>query len=200
MRTRTRLIGVLTGVALLTLAVSETQAQGLAEVARKEAARRDAVAASGKTYTNSNLTPDFTTPQPVPVPAPAGNTTVGSAETPKEGAEAAAGAAPADAAPADQDGVTPRDQQQPQPEDDKNEAFWRNQSQLVRSRLANQNAQILQLRTRLASFSPGSQDTEQRVVEKTLEKATSDLTFLNEEWVRFERQARERKIPESWIR
>lgn len=188
-------LGALTTAVLVSVA-ADARGQALAEVARKEAARREAVAASGRTYTNSDLTPDFTTPPPPAPAAAAPSNAVAPAAEEKENSRPEAEAGAAD----DQPDVTPRDQQEPQPEDDKTEAFWRGQAELIRSRLATQNAQIEHLRARLASFAPGTRDGEVRVVEKTLEHSISDLAFLNEEWVRFERRARDRKIPESWIR
>ena len=89
-------------------------AQSLAEVARKEAERRGTTGKPGKVYTNDNLTPDFTKP-PEPPPAPTG----AAASDPAAGADAKADAAEAGgrgaATEADQEGVTPRDQQEPQP-------------------------------------------------------------------------------------
>lgn len=173
-------------------------AQSLAEVARIEAERRAKVSAPGTVYTNADLIPDFTRPV-----APADQT----AATPQTPAAAEAGAAAAAtiqaeaAKPAvEPAGVTPRDEQEPQPADDKDETYWRNQAQLIHARLASRNAQIEQLRAREASFAPGVESTEKTLVQQTLQKAVADLTFLNDEWLRFERSARERKVPDHWIR
>jgi hypothetical protein len=168
-------------------------AQSLGEVARKEADRRGSTPPVGKTYTNDNLTPDFTKPAPPAEVAP---------ETKDS---AAPGAAPADDAAkqaereeAEKWGVTPRDQQEPAPADELNEEFWRSRATLIKARLANQNAQILQLRQHLAALPAGGD--ERVIAESTLSKAVSNLEHMNAEWVRFEKQARERKVPESWIR
>jgi hypothetical protein len=185
--------------ALFVAATSEARTQSLAEIARIEAERRAKVTAPGKVYTNADLIPDFT--KPVPPPDQAG----APPETPAAPGDVAAPSAaavesvvptPADSPP----GVTPRDRQEPQPADDKDETYWRNQAQLIRGRLASQNAQIDQLRARERSFAAGVESAEKLLVQQTLQKAVDDLAFLNEEWLRFERSARDRKVPEHWIR
>lgn len=197
--TGTGLAAAAAGVVMMVMAVP-AGAQSLAEIAKKEAERRATVAAPGKVYTNDNLIPDFTKPLQPPPAAP-------------EAAAAEPGPAPAGADPAsspvhsgtdpqapDQEGVTPRELQEPQPDDDKNEEFWRGQARLIRSRVAGQNAQIAGLRARANSFPPGVADAEKALVEQTLQKAIADLAYLNDEWLRFERSARERNIPDHWIR
>jgi hypothetical protein len=178
------------------------EAQSLADIARQEAERRKTIAVPGKVYTNDDLVPDFTRP---PAPEPPAGATGDAAPTAPDastaGGAAGSAAAGAERAPEpDQDGVTPRALQEPQPGDDKNEAFWRSQAQLIRSRLARQNTQIADLRARLEAFAPGAADGEKAIVQATLEKAVADLAFLNDEWLRFERWARERNVPAHWIR
>ena len=185
---------------VMVLMAAPAGAQSLAEIAKKEADRRSTVATPGKVYTNDNLIPDFTKPPQPPAEPPA-------AAAPQQ-SPAHTGADPAsapvhagtDPPAADQEGVTPRELQEPQPEDDKNEEYWRGQAQLIRGRVADQNAQIAGLRARANSFPPGVVDAEKALVEQTLQKAIADLAYLNEEWLRFERAARERKIPDHWIR
>jgi hypothetical protein len=197
--TGTGLAAAAAGVVMMVMAVP-AGAQSLAEIAKKEADRRAAVATPGKVYTNDNLIPDFTTPPQPPPAAP-------------EVAAAEPGPAPAGADPAsvpvhagadppapDREGVTPRELQESQPDDDKDEEFWRGQARLIRGRVADQNARIAGLRERASSFPPGAADAEKALVEQTLQKAIADLAYLNEEWLRFERSARERKIPDHWIR
>ena len=90
--------------------------------------------------------------------------------------------------------------QEPQPADDRDETYWRNRAQLIRGRIASQNAQIEQLRARDKAFATGAESAEKALVQQTLQKAVADLAFLNDEWLRFEQSARERKVPEHWIR
>jgi hypothetical protein len=169
-------------------------AQSLGDVARKEAERRGSAPAAGKTYTNENLTPDFTTPAAPAEVAPAQSDAAKPA-----GASADTDAAKqAEAEEAAKWGVTPRDQQEPVPADELNEEFWRSRATLIKARLANQNAQVLQLRQHLAALPAGGD--ERAVAERTMDKAVANLDHLNAEWARFEKQARDRKVPERWYR
>jgi hypothetical protein len=184
---------------VLAAVTSEGQAQSLAEIARIEAERRARVTAPGKVYTNADLIPDFT--KPVPPPDPTGAPGSGAGDATLSPPAAPGAPEPAVAPPGgDPPGVTPRDQQEPQPADNKDETYWRNQAQLIRGRLATQNAQIDQLRAREQAFPAGVDSAEKVLVQQTLQKAVADLAFLNEEWLRFERSARELKVPEHWIR
>lgn len=172
-------------------------AQSLADVARKEAERRQATQAPTRTYTNGSLTPDFTTP-PQPAPAAPGEGVQTGAEGKAESALAAD--APGAAPGADQEGVTPRDEQEPQPSHDKGEDFWRARANRIRARLNQQNAEIAALQKQVSSFPPGSASPEHSIAVRALSKAQDDLVSLNDEWLRFERQARERNVPDAWIR
>jgi hypothetical protein len=188
------------GVSAVLLTPAALPAQSLAEVARKEAERRGTTTPVTKTYTNGNLTPDFTTPPAPPAPesAPAA---VKADEAPRPEGELSEeeAARQKEREDAEKWGVTPRDQQELPPGDDHNEEFWRSRSNLIKARLANQNAQVQQLRQRMAA-TRGSGDDERDVLERTFARAEADLKHINDEWVRFERQARDRKVPESWWR
>jgi hypothetical protein len=168
-------------------------AQSLGDIARKEAERRGSAPAAGKTYTNDSLTPDFTTPAPPAEVAPPAKDSAVPAGAPADDA-----AKQAEAEEAAKWGVTPRDQQEPVPADELNEEFWRSRATLIKARLANQNAQVLQLRQHLAALPAGGD--ERAVAERTMEKAVANLDHLNAEWGRFEKQARDRKVPERWYR
>jgi hypothetical protein len=191
-----------TAVVIATLAVSAglgAADQSLADIARKEAERRGKTLATSKVYTNADLTPDFTTPaapEPPPTATPAGAVPGGdgkAAAAPTTGGEAGAHAA-------EQEGVTPRDQQEPQRPSDKGEDFWHGRARMIQERLSAQRLQIETLRARLASFASGSADPEREHTAKALTQAVADLDSLNQEWQRFERQARERGVPGAWIR
>ena len=183
------------------LAATPVGAQSLAEVARKEAARRAATPSAGKVYSNEDLTPDFSKPADEIPAAPAG--TASPSAPPAEAGEATAGAAEAAGAPATaagQEGVTPLEEQEPQRKNDKGEDYWRGRAERIRSRLNAQNAELSALRQRLASFAPGAAGPEREIAANALDKAVADLKDLNDEWLRFERQARDRGIPDAWIR
>jgi len=182
------------------LAATVASAQSLGDIARKEAERRGTAPPATKTFTNDNLTPDFTTP-PTPPPPPEAAAAAGKAESPRPEGELSEEEAAKLQEKEDVEkwGVTPRDQQEPGPGDDHNEEFWRTRSKLIKARVANQNAQVEQLRQRMAA-TRGSSDAERDVITRTFATAETNLKHLNDEWVRFERQARERKVPESWWR
>lgn len=197
---------VATVVVILVGLTGPARAQSLAEVARVEAERRARVAVPGKVYTNGDLVPDFTRP---PVPDQSGDASADATRdadpaptaTPAEADAAVAQSATVGASPAErQAGVTPTDLQAPQPADGRDETYWRNEAQLIRTRLANQIAQIEQLRTQERSLAAGAESPEKALVRQTLQKAIADLTYLNDEWRRFETSARERKVPEHWLR
>lgn len=194
--TRGRQVTAVLAAFLITAAVPAS-AQSLADIARKEAERRRSAPATSKVYTNETLTPDFTkVPEPAPPPsAPSPDPSGAVAEgTPTGGV--------ADAAPshAEQEGVTPRDQQEPQPSNDKGEEYWRSMADRIRARLNQQNAEIADLQRRVSSFPAGAASPEHDIAVRALRKAQADLVDLNQEWLRFERQARDRNIPDAWIR
>ena len=193
---------ILIAVAALAAATTAAGAQSLGDVARKEAERRAAAGASKKVYTNTDLAPESVPPATSP---PAAATAPESPAPAPVRAAREAGAAPK-TSPADgvatstQDGVTPRDEQEPQRPNDKGEDYWRGRATLIRARLANQQAQIKALQQQVSSFGDGSSRSERDIAVQALKKAQDDLVSLNDEWLRFERQARERNIPDAWIR
>lgn len=165
--------------------------QSLADVARQEAERRGKTLTPARVYTNGDLTPDFTkppSPDPAPEATPAKAPEQPAADQP-DAQEAGVGAGR---------GVTPREQQEPGPKDDKTEEYWRERAALIRSQMTYMAQQVDQLRERLASS--GGDPAEREIVQRTFAKAESDLRHINDEWVRFEQQARDRKVPDHWIR
>ena len=189
------------GTSAILLTPAAPSAQSLAEVARKEAERRGTAPPVTKTYTNGNLTPDFTTPPPPPAPEAGPATAARTDQVPRSEGELSEEEAAKlkEREDVEKWGVTPRDQQELPPGDDHNEEFWRSRSDLIKARLAKQNFQIQQLRERMTA-TRGSSDDERDVLERTFARAEADLKHINEEWVRFERQARDRKVPEHWWR
>jgi hypothetical protein len=198
-----RLTVVVLGLCGLLFTAAAAPAQSLGDVARREAERRGSTPPAPKTYTNDNLTPDFTKP-PAPEPAAAPAADAATAK-PEAGKTEVAASSDDEAAKAQEKedvekwGVTPRDQQELPPADDHKEEFWRSRSTLIKARLANQNAQVQQLRERMAA-TRSTNDAERDVLERTFARAEADLKHINDEWVRFERQARERNVPEGWWR
>jgi hypothetical protein len=175
-------------------------AQSLGEVAKKEAERRGATPPAERVFTNDNLRADPTAPAPSsPAPGPSGATAGDAATAPDTTTEAGSEAEVASPDP-DQEGVTPRDQQEPQASSDKGEDFWRGRANLHKARLATQNTQVEALKQRLTSLPPGVDNQERGLAAKALSNAVNDLKAFNDEWVRFQQQARERNIPDAWIR
>ncbi len=178
-----------------------SDAQSLADVARREAERRGTVMESGRVYTNDNITPDFTT-------SPAPGTEPGEGETaaelaPELSAEAAAAALESGGATAG----TPDAQADaaaagaaPVPASELDEPYWRDRASSIRQRIAAQERQVELLRARAASLAQSTASPEQDVVQRALAKAVEDQQFLQEEWDRFERSALERGVPDAWIR
>ena len=129
-------ICVVTIVAML--AVSRVEAQSLADVAKREADRRGSAPATGKVYTNGDLTADFTNPSPAPAPAP-------SATSAKS--EPAAATEEVPQTPVAEPG-TEVEQQAPS---DKGEDYWRRKATAIRTAIAAQEAQIEQAQAGVAS-------------------------------------------------
>ena len=174
-------------------------AQSLGEVAKKEAERRGTTPAPGKVFTNESLKPDPTAPTPPPPPqAAAGEADASGATAP--GAATADTKADSAATDPDQEGVTPRELQEPQASSDKGEEFWRGRANMHKARLAAKNAEIEALRGRLAALPPGGNAQERSIQASTLSKAVADLKNFTDEWGRFQQQARDRKVPDAWIR
>ncbi|MCC7242710.1 MAG: hypothetical protein IT180_12345 [Acidobacteria bacterium] len=174
-------------------------AQSLGVLAQQEAERRATVAQPGKVYTNADLTLDFTVPPPAPAPAPESDPAA--APAPASGSASPVGVTvETGAEPEDRDGVTPRDEQEAQPASDRGEAYWRARASALSSRLSVKNSEIAVLRQRVASFGADASDPERDVAARALTRAVIDLEAFNQEWLRFERQAREQGIPDAWIR
>ena len=191
----------------LLASAAEPSAQSLGDIARKEAERRGTAPAAGKTFTNDNLTPDFTKPEPPPVAAtepakPAEGAVDGKADGAK--AEELAGESVVDVAsdPAEAAkwGVTPRDQQTSSQNDDQNEQYWRTTAAALKARLTAADERIAELRATLAATPKGAPGSEREIVERAFEKAQASQKYANQDWIRFEERARQRGIPEHWIR
>jgi hypothetical protein len=165
------------------------QAQSLGEVAKREAERRGTAPDARKVYTNGDLTPDFTVPA-APVPEPAVAT---SDKTPSsEGSTPQAAAAAADQPPGES-----------KPLSQKGEDYWRDKANRIRNHLAKQRAQIEAIQRRvneLRNMNDATTENERDLSVRALEKARTDLGYLEDEWSNFEATAKAQKIPEAWIR
>ena len=169
-------------------------AQGLADVAKKEAERRETVKAPAKVYTNTSLVPDFTSPPPPPAPAPA--------PAVQETKPAPVSASP-DEEPLQVPVAAKGTEVERQAPSDKGEDYWRGKAAAIRTAIAGQKAQIAALESRIADLSQGKTGTDQRESELSsgvLDRARADLVSLQEEQARFENLAKLKKVPASWLR
>jgi hypothetical protein len=181
---------------------SGPSAQGLGDIARREAERRQQ-ASAGKKYTNEDLR--AMPGEAAPVAAPPTTTAPGStgsspAAAPGEAAGAADAGAPADVAkPARADVKTA--------EQKRGEQFWRDKAVATRSELEKNTARVEGLKKRLQSLEDqlrsgaGSSHAQERdVTLKALEKAEYNAQSVREEWGRLEARAKADKVPAEWLR
>lgn len=164
--------------------VAPAAAQSLADVAKKEQVRREAVAGSGKVYTNGDLTPDpfaRSTEPPVTGAVALPDAAAQDADAPAVAADPAAPpsaeATPAEAAPM------------------LDEAYWRRQA-------AARRARVEEARQRLALVSVRSEGNERQQAKMAELKATAEGVLARAEasLAALEREAQSLGVPEAWIR
>jgi hypothetical protein len=170
-------------------------AQSLGEVAKKEEARRKAVKAPSKVYTNDSLGPVEPAP-PAPAAPPAAP--AASAEPAPSAPDAAASAAPAPAAAAP--AAAPRD-----------EKYWRGRMEATRTALA--RAETLQdaLQSRInvlsADFVNRDDPAQRNVIAADRQKALAELERVKKEIAdgqkmiaAIQEDARRANVPAGWVR
>jgi hypothetical protein len=196
--------------AVLLLAIgwltSGPSAQGLGEVARREADRRQQTN-GGKKYTNDDLRAIPGEAAPVApssstgASAPAGPSAAGSssAAAPGEASEATGAAAPADAAKPRADVKTA--------EQKRGEQYWREKAGTIRAELDKTANRVDGLKKRLQSLEEqlsngaGTSHVQERdVTLQALEKAQNNAKSIREEWDRLEGRAKSEKVPADWLR
>lgn len=159
-----------------------TIAQSLADVARKEQARRESVCESGKVYTNADLTADDSS-------APAATR----ANVPETMARSSPGApAPVTASTGDADGVSSIPNE---PGNSLDEASWRLRATSLRKRVA-------RARDALATLSGASEGNSHQQTKMSELRATSEevLGRAADALAAFEREAATLGVPAAWIR
>lgn len=169
--------------ALVALGASVTvvEAQSLAEIARREAARRKALKATAKVYTNKDLGPASYRP-PTPVAAP----------------DAAAAAPP------------PAEAQTP-PEAVKDEQYWRQRVTQARERLARGEILRAALESRInalqTDFVNRDDPAQKAVIAQDRQKAmdemartAADIDRLKKEITDIQEEARKAGVPPGWVR
>lgn len=175
---------------LMLAALAITDAQTLGDVARREEARRKAIAAPAKVYTNDNLR---NVPQPAPSPAPAAT-------------------APAPEAPSPS-GVTPAPGAQGQPPTGQpaDEATWRQRITTLRDNLARSQTFAEALQSRINALSRdfvNRDDPAQRgQIATDRQKALTELERVKTEIQQYQKgitdlqdEARKAGVPAGWVR
>jgi hypothetical protein len=172
--------------------------QSLAEIARREEARRKALARPGKVYTNEDLKPDPTGPRPSPLPAaPAAPTPAasGSETQPTAGQTPAGGAATSESAQGEV----------------RDEAYWRRR--ITEARAALERSQIFAdaLQSRINALTTdfvNRDDPAQRAqIELERQRAIAELERVKKEIAEhtqaiaaIEEEARKAGVPPGWLR
>lgn len=188
-RLRVKLLRIGAATLLSMILAVHATADQLGSVAQREAERRKQ-AASGRAYTNADLTPvDAAAPQAsvptevAPVPSPE---TPATRPTPK---------------PTDNPGKEPI---LVQGREKRDEQYWRTLARDVRTRLAKLNAEVAAHEARIAVLDAGPQTPtavrEREVISGTLIDLRKDARLVSEGLARFLTRAQLAKIPEEWIR
>lgn len=182
--------------AVVVLAGWPATAQSLADVAKKEEARRAGVTAPAKTYTNSDLKPDPTRSGAAETRAVAsGAATTTTPAAPAPGGTPSPGAAPPGSATAEGESAT-KPGEVVQRNDTFNEEYWGGQAQSIRRRLEAARKSLERLQS--ANPDPGNA-REQARVEAALKKAQAAVKALEEEQLLFLTRADANKVPRAWI-
>lgn len=181
------LVGLTTLGVLITASAS---GQSLAEVARREADRRAKMGESSKVYTNHDLKP-----------APSGSPSL----TPTATGAASAATQPANGSETPEQASMKSGDIAPPPEhpDDRGEAFWHQRAEAIRTQLdaAKADAVALDARSETLNGAKGGAEARERdVVTAGQTRVRANVASIQSEWDRFEKTARDAKVPLAWIR
>jgi hypothetical protein len=182
------------------LAGAVANAQGLADVARQEEARRKTMGKPAtkpsKVYTNDNLNPDFTVPTTPVVPggSPAAGTTAGTAPAASGADKAKPAGDPANMG--EDTGGSPNITKVDI--NDKKEGYWRGRASQIRGAIENARQDVAGLEQRMGSL--GGDSSEQKVNAQLLAQARATVVSLQAEWDNFELVAKSANVPDAWIR
>lgn len=172
-------------VAAFCCAAAPVAGQSLADVAKKEEARRGAVRAKAKTLTNADLTTD---PRDA---SPAGGTSAMAAAAPRAGTAAAApGNASADGqvAPPEPPAASAKEEVPP-------ESWWRTRAQAMRARIAQARKSVEEL-----TVPPSEDERQQAKVAKLLKAAQEALGRAEQDLKNLEMHADVAGVPATWIK
>ena len=176
-------------IAALSCSAASASAQSLADLAKKEEARRTAVRAQSKTLTNANLGAD---PREAPAPPPAADKAMVAPVGPPTGAAPAAAAAPGTASADGQAAQSPADvaKKEVQPE-----AWWRTRAQQIRDRIAQARKTVDEL-TAPQSANPAQQAR----LDKLMKSAQDALARAEQDLKTLAMNADVAGVPATWIR
>jgi hypothetical protein len=179
-------------------------AQGLGEVARREAGRRQQTSV-GKKYTNEDLR--AVQGEAAPVAASPSTAKPASIEPSPTGAAAAPGDAEAAGATTPADGAKPARTDVKSAEEKRGEQYWRQKGETIRAerdktaaRVEGLKARLQNLEEQLRNGAGASHAQERDVTLKSLEKAQYNAQSIREEWDRLEARAKAEKVPADWLR
>lgn len=195
---------------ILTIAASSASAQSLADVARKESERRQAVKDSGKAYTNADLKPVPGAP-PADAAAPSPDA---DSSTPAAGdAPASKDGAASDAAPGADTGAQTTDAREQAKADDevKDQAYWAKRMARLREQLDRDQTFLSALQSRIDALTTdfvNRDDPAQRsAISAERQKALVELDRLKKAVVTdtqaipdLEEEARREGVPAGWLR
>ncbi len=201
---RSALIKQVSAVVLVLLMspVAVSNAQSLAEVARKEQERRNRVAKPAPVYRNEDL---------ATVPASQ------APETKNDSRKETAGGAPvtvtADSQSSSRAAAEPVGEsapaELPKAREKRDEKYWRERTTVLQERLERLRADTAALQTRMASLqsdaasAPADKvaalNAELRLVTAEFVRFQNELRLIEQEWNTFEQRARDANVPARWL-
>lgn len=191
-------------VALLLLCSAAAPAQSLADIARQEEARRKAIKASGKVYTNGTLRPDPQSPAGTPAATPP-------VQAPAPTPQAATGT-PSSPAAVEPDAERPAAAAALKPEDNpKAQAYWTKRLTAERAGLARAQSFVEALQSRINALSTdfvNRDDPAQRaVIAGDRDKALAEQARVSAEILAHQKaiatlqeDGRRAGVPAGWVR
>jgi hypothetical protein len=166
-------------------------AQGLGDVAKREAERRQKVA-TGKRYTNNDLPPDSGSAAPIALKA-----------TPTTSEQTVKPEVSADGAASQAGSKTPEPAATGPQKDNRPESYWRDKANEIRRHLQTYRDQVKALEGRLSDLdsqpATPAGASEREVTLKSLQQSQKNLGFLENQWRSFEAKARASKVSPAWI-
>lgn len=191
---------------ILACAESAAHAQSLADLARQEEARRQAVSVPARVFTSKDV-PAVALPVPAAVPAPGTPDAPAQPEAPATAPPAAETVSAPPAAPSEE----PAPAAAPPSSDTRDETYWRTLHADARAALERTEATLRafeqQYEALAARFVALGDASERAQVVADMEKAQSEIGRLQQEYIAqaqqvtaIEEQARRAGVPPGWIR